>query len=114
MRALAVVEIDIFVQNGLQFLRCAIQVVIKRLLFSACGKRLADGIVVRRAGCGKGLLLYEALLNVRENVGCILCALVTVEHQILRGIPRQESVIKSSKRKSCVDGIRYAVRKYTP
>lgn len=59
MRALAVVEIDIFVQNGLQFLRCAIQVVIKRLLFQRVEKRLSDGIVVRCAGCGKGLLYMK-------------------------------------------------------
>ena len=45
---------------------------------------------------------------------CILCALIAVKHQTLRVIPGLESVIKCSKSKGCVDGIRYAVLKYTP
>ena len=73
MRALAGVEIEIFVQNGLQFLRCAIQVVIKRLLFQRVEK------TTRRRNCRKvcrvwkRIALYEALLNVRGK-----CRMYTV------------------------------------
>jgi len=56
---IAIVKVNIFVQNLFQLLRCFVKMMVEGFFFLCVKKGLAHGVVIGIARCGKGLFYLQ-------------------------------------------------------